>query len=283
MHDYISAFYDVSSHPTLKVNFYVYNGEEMSDLYAKMHGMDKERAEAVWLTGQAEEKKTAKVGWSSRRDESYVMMGNWALPPNELPNLTPSAAHELFHAYQTEFGTLSPPGHQPDTEVPGSGPRWMVEGTASYFNYRAAHPDDYPEIRKWRVQLALNTQRALRRMEPYKGGLQGQGYHLPAMAVELLASIAGEKALVDFYLLQQPGTTWEWAFEEAFGMKVGKFYDIFEQHQAAGLPEVEILKTKPTYTPTPTFTPNTTAAVGFPRYWSTLITAESSYWQRLFR
>ena len=40
--------------------------------------------------------------------------------------------------------------------------------------------------------------------------------------------------------LTQPGTTWEEAFDVAFGMTVGESFELFEEHSAAGFPEVEI-------------------------------------------
>ena len=38
----------------------------------------------------------------------------------------------------------------------------------------------------------------------------------------------------------QPG--WRLAFEAAFGMTIDEFYELFEEHRAAGFPEMEIPK-----------------------------------------
>jgi hypothetical protein len=40
--------------------------------------------------------------------------------------------------------------------------------------------------------------------------------------------------------LQQPGATWQEAFNTAFGMTIAEFYVLFEEHRAAGFPEVNI-------------------------------------------
>jgi hypothetical protein len=60
------------------------------------------------------------------------------------------------------------------------------------------------------------------------------------MAAELLAARAGQRALFDYYRLLQPGTTWQTAFETAFGMTVEEFYAVFEEHRAAGFPKLDL-------------------------------------------
>ena len=60
------------------------------------------------------------------------------------------------------------------------------------------------------------------------------------MAAELLASRTGEPSLFHFYSMTQPGTTWQEAFQAVFGMTVEEFYELFEEHRAAGFPEVEL-------------------------------------------
>ena len=60
-------------------------------------------------------------------------------------------------------------------------------------------------------------------------GVRGNGYKLGLMAGELLASLAGQSSLFDFYKLLQPGTTWQEAFGAAFGMTVEEFYELFEK------------------------------------------------------
>ena len=87
------------------------------------------------------------------------------------------------------------------------------------------------------VSHAKNMEKPLRGMETWEGGLKGYSYDLPLMGAELLASYAGEDALLRFYMLQRPGTTWQEAFQSAFGMTVGEFYQLFEEHVAADFPD----------------------------------------------
>ena len=53
--------------------------------------------------------------------------------------------------------------------------------------------------------------------------------------------------MLEYHALQNSQTTWQEAFEKAFGMTVSKFYELFEEHRAAGFPDPE--------GPTPTDTP----------------------------
>lgn len=76
-------------------------------------------------------------------------------------------------------------------------------------------------------------------------------YNYFLMAAELLAAHSSESALMEFYASLKRGTTWHKEFENAFGMGVEEFYDLFEEHADAGFPEV-------LPTPTPTFTPTAT-------------------------
>ena len=78
-------------------------------------------------------------------------------------------------------------------------------------------------------------------LETYKAsrGIQGD-YQLGEMAVELLAARAGEEAVIDYWTLLDPQTPWEEAFETTFGTTISEFYVLFEQHRAAGFPEVDL-------------------------------------------
>ena len=48
--------------------------------------------------------------------------------------------------------------------------------------------------------------------------------------------------MLEYHALQDSKTTWQEAFEKAFGMNVTQFYDLFEEHRAAGLPELDVSK-----------------------------------------
>ena len=162
-------------------------------------------------------------------------------------SLTKITAHELLHAYQSGYSEL--PGGSQDHEVPKDGPRWLTEGTAEYFAYRAMDAGgefDYATERGskrgfvWKAQLADKPLEEMETKEGYEG-VPGKYKHF-LLAAELLASYVGEEAPLRFHMLQQPGITWQKAFKEAFGMTVEEFYVLFEEHRATGFPEVEIPK-----------------------------------------
>ena len=80
----------------------------------------------------------------------------------------------------------------------------------------------------------------MEKQEGYRG-VAGVIYHF-LIAAELLAKNSGESNLLEYHALQNSKTTWQEAFEKAFGMTVTQFYDLFEEHRAAGFPELGRLK-----------------------------------------
>ncbi len=209
--------------------------DALASLYARLTGRSVEASREHWRNGFAE---AGTVG----------IPGSWSIVKTSLPssvesaylpNLTKISAHELLHAYQNELSGL-PASGVPDDEVPFHGPRWATEGIAEFFAYKASDAGgvlSYDTKRANSVSHAKNMEKPLRGMETWEGGLKGYGYDLPLLGAELLASYAGEDALLRFYMLQRPGTTWQEAFETAFGMTVEEFYGLFEEHRAAGFPE----------------------------------------------
>ena len=63
-------------------------------------------------------------------------------------------------------------------------------------------------------------------------------YLCGALAIELLASIVGQRHIVDFYTLQRLDRTWQETFEDVYGISVPDFYALYEQHRDAGFPEL---------------------------------------------
>ena len=153
------------------------------------------------------------------------------------------AAHELLHAYQTALGGLR--HSSSDDQVPRAGPRWLREGIAEFFAYKALDAGSVLSYETERnstsnhkrfVTQAEGVDRPLSEMEK-QDGIRGVPYPFLLLAAELLASRSGEDALIRFFSLGQPGTTWQEAFETAFGMTVAEFYELFEEHRAAGFPD----------------------------------------------
>ena len=90
---------------------------------------------------------------------------------------------------------------------------------------------------------AKRIDKPLSEMEKQEGyrGVSGAYNHF-ILAAELLAKNSGESNLLKYHALQDSKTMWQEAFEKAFGMTVTQFYDLFEEHRAAGFPELDVSK-----------------------------------------
>ena len=127
--------------------------------------------------------------------------------------------------------------------------------------------DSYSQAREWYVSRAVEADLPLREAELWRDEMAREVsddewdeirsciYMCGFVAAEILASFVGPGKLSDYYMLLEPWMVprgvrnfdyprpgWRLAFEEAFGMTVEEFYELFEEHRAAGFPEVEIPK-----------------------------------------
>ena len=165
-------------------------------------------------------------------------------------------AHEFNHAQVYDLIELNLGG---DDKTPAEGPLWLVEGTADFFAWQALSEGGiipYGEVREDRLKYAKRIPDSLEAMETSQGFYSiYNSYDYAMLAVELLASRSGQSSLFQYYASLKPGTTWQDAFNSVFGMTVEEFYDLFEQHRAAGFPKLNIPKLSPTSTPTATPTP----------------------------
>ena len=234
MHEYITSLGlpEISR----EVPFYVFHKvDDLAPVYYAVGGQ-KPKCSRKWWYEEPGKGKVAEQG------KGRIFMTTY---DRDHDSLTKISAHELIHAYQSGFSVF--PGGSQDHEVPRTGPRWLREGIAEYFAYRAmdlGRVFDYDTKRNSDRGLAWGARQVdkpLEEMETRQGYL-GLPHKYPflVLAVELLAFHAGEDALLRFSMLQQPGTTWQGVFEPAFGMTVDEFYQLFEAHHAAGFPELEI-------------------------------------------
>ena len=156
--------------------------------------------------------------------------------------------HEMIH---TSFQ------HQVQGFNAAVAPTWFTEGMATYFAAVIAGPHLLPlspDRGNW-VQSAMDEDDTLSSSETEVGC----SYECGPLAIELLASRVGLRAIPDFFvalrrtwiellskdLWWNDPDDWHEPFEEAFGMSVPEFYQLYEQHKAAGFPALDPPQTVP--------------------------------------
>ena len=176
-------------------------------------------------------------------DSGWIMVNLHTTGRRGASALIGVAAHELSHVYQY---TLQKHGRFNTThsEVRVIGPAWMQEGVAEFHKWAALAKADvwtYEQRRGEHIDRGRRVDVTLKETETYDGLLAGSGrFDLGALAAELLAAESSEAALIEFWTLPEPGTTWQQAFETAFGMTIEDFYTLFEAHRANGFPTVTL-------------------------------------------
>ena len=178
-------------------------------------------------------------------DSGWILVHMAAMAKSHRPpwRYSHTAAHELSHVYQY---TLQNHGRFDTThsEVRVIGPAWLQEGVANFHGMSAvarAGVRSYELRRQDYVKQARRVDVTLKETETYNGLRGGPGrYDMAALAAEFLAAESSEAALIEFWTLIGPGTTWQQAFETAFGMTIDEFYPLFERRRANGFPALDL-------------------------------------------
>ena len=241
MHRYASAL----SLPQLPddATFYLYRDLELvAKAQARLEGRSLEDAR----------QRVAAADWTGlaglhqdNEDSGWILVHMAAMAKSHRPpwRYSHTAAHELSHVYQY---TLQNHGRFDTThsEVRVIGPAWMQEGFANFHAMSAvarAGIRSYELRRQDYINQAHRVDVTLKETETYDGLRAGPGrYDMAALAAELLAAKSSEAALIEFWTLLEPGTTWQQAFETAFGMTIDEFYPLFERHRANGFPTLDL-------------------------------------------
>ena len=147
--------------------------------------------------------------------------------------------HENIHtAFQYDINGLhtSPSLNR---HLDESGPAWYTEGMARYFDrlITSLHGGDTEFLCRDCVRMIDGEYVPVGAIQLSDAEERDTcEYVCGAFAIELLASIVGQRHIVDFYTMQRPGQTWQRAFKEAFDISVPDFYALYDQHRAAGFP-----------------------------------------------
>ena len=255
--------------PEGEITVYIDNDtERLAAYYSKLVGWDIDQSRRVWEAGQAiSGRGSITIKASPQHGEPM-----WHRPDS----LTYSMAHELVHSafQQGVLGLLTDPAAFEQYKAV-TVPRWLGEGMADLLTDLAIFkqnsiPYPHPETRQGRVSRVASMDLSLQEAETWPPQFVGSValddesaargreiidclYACGYMAVELLASHVGVRKLADYYMLLEPRMVplgvkeedfpqpgWREAFEQAFGMTAGEFYEMFEAHRAAGFPEVEL-------------------------------------------
>ena len=213
-----------------EVTIHMYNDiEKLISAYARETNSSMERARTLWENDFVA---------AAPKDQIFVNASNVWYQNTKPKYRMKVIAHELIHAYQNDMRGLN---------VSGGGLGWLTEGIAEYLAYKSLSEGgilSYESERNSRIVFdAKRVDKPLSEMEKQEGyrGVSGAYNHF-LLAAELLAKNSGESNLLKYHALQDSKTTWQEAFEKAFGTNVGKFYDLFEDHRAAGFPELDVSK-----------------------------------------
>jgi hypothetical protein len=151
---------------------------------------------------------------------------------------TPSAyrsiimLHEWYHVLEFSFLDCGPPecrglrGHVPD---------WLVEGAAVYESLRAAdalHIIFYSLTRQTQIRIAGTDHDPLSRLTHITS--PGSNYSVAFAAVDLLVALGGRSSLARFWRGTGATGGWKGAFERAFHVSTGAFYERFAVYRATG-------------------------------------------------
>ena len=240
-------------------------GARLMQEYAESLGMPEVEGEVIFQIYHNQDEFIAAfervTGGKANRNvlESTAVAGKGYISLNALRleqgNTSPESlkkisAHEILHALQHDLAGVK--GGSDDHSIPETGPRWLTEGIAEFLAYQALSAADvlsYDTKRNstdpWGfVKRGEYVDKPLSELETMVGirAARGSTYSYFLLAAELLASRTGQSSLIHYYTLLPPGTTWQEAFETTFGMTVEEFYVLFEEHRAAGFPEVELPK-----------------------------------------
>ena len=158
------------------------------------------------------------------------------LPDESLISLTHDIIHEYFHVLQQQLAASGFPGAF-----------WLVEGSATYadyiyspsrpgrrefLNYRFSPYEDLAVRGAREPEFLDNLSAELARFEDISAFQDShESYALSFISVDFLVEehAKNEDLFVDYWRLLGQRSTWQQAFEEAFGMTVDDFYEALDK------------------------------------------------------
>ena len=238
MHGYTVSLGLPETSEDITVHLY-HNLDALRAAYARVKSISIEASRAIWTSDRPQ----------GRGGEGYafVNMGTPWVQSDYPYRLFWIVAGELNNAQKRDWSELrlSSAGDV----VPEAGPRWHDSGTTGFLVTLVGDSAGlrlYSERREWWVNRTERDpmEAPLSTMET-RVGFEAAGRHpytYSQLAAELLAFHAGAGSLWQYYANHKRGTPWQDTFKSTYGMTIEEFYALFEEHRAAGFPEVEIPK-----------------------------------------
>ena len=192
---------------------------------------------------------------TSSAQGSAVITLMYGLGAYSFTSLKHHIAHEYFHVLQGQlasgFSQLQNGEIGWHTDTQAVAPQWLVEGLASYadYKYTPTRPgrrpfvgdrySPYKDLGWSQVNDELNYGDLARTAEYSNVRCTFSEiyyYALSFVAAKFLAEQASENAYVEFWKLLGENSTWQQAFEAAFGIGVDDYYDEFEEWLPSQIP-----------------------------------------------
>ena len=214
--------------------YYIRNFDDLVEEYSRVSGFSESFSRDLWSSA---------LGVFNFYNNFVFINGSQTVISQQPVLQTEVLAHEISHAQRHGLYNLLITWD--DYGVINSGPVWLDEGIAYFHQYKTSSTAGFFTYnhRRRSILEVIDFYGSLRDMENREGFKSVENnFNYPFFAAELLASIAGESSLYEFYAALHPETTWQAEFKNTFGLSVGEFYDLFEQHEAAGFPKLDIPK-----------------------------------------
>lgn len=236
LHEYaVFAGIPVTNEP--KTIYIEHDRNALADVFVRVEGWREDDAQKYWHDSPI-------PGGTASINEAFQLVDE-PLPEGE-HQYTPWIVdgHEIVHGmYQFGLGGLYTDRGWFRRHHAQS-PPWMGEGLALVFQQLAfCHANGVPYLHNpWDKAAALEWSGTLEDIDGQEPDEWSSvyKYNAGAEAVELLATIVGVSRLFDFYTMMHPNEPWQSTFHRAYGISVEAFYERFEQHKAAGLPDLEL-------------------------------------------
>ena len=183
---------------------------------------------------------------SSPAGSAVITLVFGTLQSNPVIELKKPIPHEYFHVLQGQLASGFAQLHNGEiawySDRSVRGPYWLVEGAASYAGYEYVlrtesthYSNRYGYLRDltWFLKMGRTSQGDLATMADYRAfncTFSGNySYPLGQAATAFLVEQSVKDSYVNYWKLLGERSTWQQAFEEAFGIGVDDFYEDFDE------------------------------------------------------